>query len=51
MPVSIVFANLEAGASVEEISEWFDVTPAQIRDVLNFTARSLEAPYHQITLE
>jgi len=26
--VSTVFENLEAGASIEEIAEWFDVTPA-----------------------
>ncbi len=44
MPVSIVFENLEAGATVEEIAEWFDVTPEQIREVLDFAARSLEAP-------
>ena len=44
MPVSIVFENLEAGASVDEIAEWFDVTPEEIRTVLNFAARSLEAP-------
>ena len=44
MPVSIVFQNLEAGATVDEISEWFDVTLEEIRTVLNFAARSLEAP-------
>ena len=44
MPVSIVFENLEAGATVDEIAEWFDITPEQIREVLDFAARSLEAP-------
>ena len=44
MPVSIVFENLEAGATVEEIAEWFDITPGQIKEVLDFAARSLEAP-------
>ena len=44
MPVSIVFENLEAGARVEDIAEWFDVTPEQIREVLDLAARSLEAP-------
>jgi uncharacterized protein (DUF433 family) len=43
MPVSIVFENLEAGATVEEIAQWFDLTLAQIRAVLDFAARSLEA--------
>ena len=46
MPVSIVFENLEAGATVEEIAEWFDIAPVQIREVLDFAARSLEAPIH-----
>ena len=44
MPVSIVFQNFEAGAAVEQIAEWFDITPEQIREVLDFAARSLEAP-------
>ncbi len=44
MPVAIVFQNLEAGASVEEIMEWFDLTREQITTVLDFAARSLEAP-------
>jgi uncharacterized protein (DUF433 family) len=44
MPVATVFENLEAGASIEEIMEWFDVTREQITTVLEFAARSLEAP-------
>lgn len=44
MPVSVVFANLEAGATIDEIVEWFDVTPEQVKDVLEFAGRSLEAP-------
>jgi uncharacterized protein (DUF433 family) len=44
MPVSTVFLNLEAGATVEEIIEQFDVTREQINAVLKFAARSLEAP-------
>ena len=44
MPVSIVFDNLEAGATVDEIVEWFDVTPEQVKAVIEFAARSLEAP-------
>ena len=44
MPVAIVFQNLEAGATVEEIMEWFDLTREQITTVLDFAARSLEAP-------
>jgi uncharacterized protein (DUF433 family) len=44
MPVSTVFENLESCASIEEIMEWFDVTREQIVAVLDFAARSLDAP-------
>ena len=44
MPVSIVFENLEAGASIEEIMEWFHLTREQIVTVLEFAARSLDPP-------
>jgi uncharacterized protein (DUF433 family) len=44
MPVSAVFENLEAGASIEEIMEWFDVSREQVVTVLEFAARSLDAP-------
>ena len=44
MPVATVFDNLESGASIEEIMEWFDVTREQIAAVLEFAARSLDAP-------
>jgi uncharacterized protein (DUF433 family) len=44
MPVATVFENLSSGASIEEIMEWFDVTREQIVAVLDFAARSLEAP-------
>ena len=42
--VAIVFQNLEAGATVEEIIEWFDLTREQITTVLDFAARSLDQP-------
>jgi uncharacterized protein (DUF433 family) len=42
MPVSIVFENLEAGATIEEIAEWFHLTREQIVTVLEFAARSLD---------
>jgi len=47
MPVSVIFENLEAGANIEEIMEWFDVTREQIAAVLDFAARSAEAPTHR----
>ena len=39
-----VFENLEAGASIDEIVEQFHVTPEQIKTVLEFAVRSLDAP-------
>jgi len=44
MPVSIVFENLESGASIDEIMEWFHVTREQVVAVLEFAARSLDPP-------
>lgn len=44
LPVSTVFENLESGATIDEIMEWFDVTREQIVSVLEFAARSLDAP-------
>ena len=43
MPVATVFENLEAGVSIEEIMEEFDVTREQVKAVLEFAARSLDA--------
>lgn len=43
-PVSVVFDNLEAGASIAEIMDWFHVTREQVVAVLEFAARSLDAP-------
>jgi uncharacterized protein (DUF433 family) len=42
MPVSAVFENLEAGATIGEIIEQFDITREQINAVLEFAARSLD---------
>jgi uncharacterized protein (DUF433 family) len=44
MPVSIVFENLEAGASISEIMDWFRLSREQVVAVIEFTARSLDAP-------
>jgi len=44
MPVAAVFENLEAGATIDEIIEQFDITREQINAVLKFAARSLDAP-------
>ena len=44
MPVATVFENLESGATIEDIMEWFDLSREQITTVLDFAARSLTAP-------
>jgi len=45
MPVAIVFQNLEAGASLDDIMEWFEgLDREQVKAVIDFVARSLEAP-------
>jgi uncharacterized protein (DUF433 family) len=44
MPVATIFENLEDGLTIDEIVEQFDVTREQITEVLEFAARSLEAP-------
>ncbi len=44
LPVATIFENLEDGMSIEEIMEQFDVTREQVSAVLDFAARSLEAP-------
>jgi uncharacterized protein (DUF433 family) len=44
MPVSAVFLNLEAGATVDEIVDWFSISKEQVIEVLEFAARSLAAP-------
>jgi uncharacterized protein (DUF433 family) len=44
LPVSTVFENLEAGATVDEITEWFEISKEQVIEVLQFAARSLAAP-------
>ena len=45
-PVSIVFENLEDGMTIDEVLEQFPVTQDQIKAVLEFAARSLDAPVH-----
>jgi uncharacterized protein (DUF433 family) len=41
MPVQTVFENLEAGMSVDEITEVFDVTRDEVKAVLHFASESL----------
>ena len=43
-PVAVVFENLEDGLTIDEVLEQFPVTREQVRAVLEFAARSLDAP-------
>jgi len=43
MPVSVIFENLEAGANIDDIMEWFEgLDRDQIKAVIEFAARSLD---------
>ena len=43
MPVVTIFENLEVGASIDDIMEWFEgLDRNQVKAVINFVARSLE---------
>ena len=44
LPVATIFENLEDGMTIDELMEQFDVTREQIQAVLEFAARSLDAP-------
>jgi uncharacterized protein (DUF433 family) len=47
MPVQTIFENLEAGLSVKEITEVFDVTEEEVKAVLHFATQSLaKTPAH-----
>jgi len=43
MPVSAIFENIAAGASIDDIMEWFDgLDREQVKAVVEFAARSLD---------
>jgi uncharacterized protein (DUF433 family) len=43
MPVSAIFENLEAGASLNQILQWYDgLDREQVKAVIEFAARSLD---------
>lgn len=46
MPVSAIFENIEAGANIGDIMEWFEgFDREQIKAVIEFAARSLDRAY------
>lgn len=43
MPVSAIFENLEAGANIDQIMEWFDgLDREQVKAVIEFAVHSLD---------
>ena len=43
MPVTTIFENLEAGASINDIMTWFDgLNVEQVREVISFVIDSLQ---------
>jgi uncharacterized protein (DUF433 family) len=43
MPVSAIFENIEAGANIDDLIEWFDgLDRDQVKAVIEFAARSLD---------
>ncbi len=43
MPVAAIFENIEAGANIDDIMEWFDgLDREQVHAVIEFAIRSLD---------
>ena len=43
MPVSAIFENLEVGANLDDIMEWYDgLNREQVKAVIEFAVRSLD---------
>jgi uncharacterized protein (DUF433 family) len=43
MPVSAIFENIEGGASIDDIMDWFDgLDREQVKAVIGFAVRSLD---------
>lgn len=51
MPVSVIFQNLEAGASLDDIMQWFEgLDREQVKAVIEFVTRSLDkTPSHVVS--
>jgi uncharacterized protein (DUF433 family) len=48
IPVRVLFENLEAGASIDDVVDWFPgVTRRQVEDVLAHAERSLVETGHE----
>ena len=43
-PVAVAFENMEDGMTIDEVIEQFPVSRSRVKAVLEFAARSLDAP-------
>jgi uncharacterized protein (DUF433 family) len=50
-PVSVILQNLAAGATLDEVVEWFPVTKEEVEAVLLFLATTADAPADRATAE
>lgn len=46
LPVSVLFGNLATGATLKEVSEWYDIEERQLVAVLEFVDTQLQHPAH-----
>jgi uncharacterized protein (DUF433 family) len=46
LPISVVLENFEDGMTLAEVVEQFDVSVEKVKAVLEFAARSADAPVH-----
>jgi uncharacterized protein (DUF433 family) len=44
LPVSVLFGNLAMGATLKEVSEWYDIEERQLVAVLEFVETQLQHP-------
>jgi uncharacterized protein (DUF433 family) len=45
MPVSAIFENIESGASIDDIMQWYEgLDREQVKAVIEFAVRSLDRP-------
>ena len=50
MPIHIIFGNLATGASIKEITEWYEgITEDQVKNLLAHVARMLEEDRMTVT--
>ena len=44
LPLWVVLDNLKSGASLDEISDWFEIDRSKVEEVLAFLANETEIP-------